>query len=99
MGDSHACAIVKDQLWCWGKNRVGNNNYLFGAPTNEAESAIPIKVINSGVEDVSIGRSTTCAVVDGDVKCWGGESGWNVIGKEPFQNTPKTILSGGSKRV
>jgi hypothetical protein len=97
IGDKHACAVVRDQLWCWGRNLTGSQNRLFGIDTID-ETATPVKVINSGVEDVAIGRSTTCAVVDGDVKCW-GESPYEIAGKSSFQNTPKTILSGGSKRV
>lgn len=73
----HACAVVDGGVKCWGANwkpwsssasQLGKN----GVPSaTQLTQAIPAK---SGVTAVSAGHYHTCAVVNGGVKCWGGNN-------------------------
>ncbi len=63
------CAVVAGGVQCWGSNASG----MLGNGT-KADSAAPIETIpaGSGVTAVVVGAgSSTCALVDGGLKCWG----------------------------
>ena len=75
-GFSHACAIDVDKhLWCWGNGpSLGSGDFFdAGAAYSTArmvtdDSEIPLV----GVTAVGLGRSHTCAIVEGgSVSCWG----------------------------
>jgi alpha-tubulin suppressor-like RCC1 family protein len=78
-GREYACAINgAGGLKCWGENAFGalgdNNDY----PTeNFVSSPVDVVGLSSGVQAVSTGQYTTCAITStGGVKCWGeNESG------------------------
>lgn len=67
---SHTCAVVNAGVRCWGNNSSGQ----LGNGTRES-SAVPVEVLGigtgSGATDVVVGDSHTCAIVRGDVYCWG----------------------------
>ncbi|RLT21654.1 MAG: hypothetical protein DWI30_07320, partial [Chloroflexi bacterium] len=77
----HACAIsTTNLLWCWGWNevgQVGNGNSVDakGAVQVRKNSTTPL----DNVTGVSVGMQYTCALVSGQVYCWGysiyGETG------------------------
>ena len=70
------CSVVEESLYCWGSNDYGQ----VGDGGETAKSS-PVKVPGlTAVTAVSIGSyiaqndkfpTTTCAVADGDVHCWG----------------------------
>lgn len=69
-GITHTCAIVAQELWCWGSNGAGE----LGIGTN-TDSPSPKKVsLPSPVTDVSGGYIFTCAVAAGNAYCWGVNS-------------------------
>ncbi len=84
-GDDHTCAVHSDgALWCWGHNQDGQLGD--GTTTN---SPVPVQVKGpsggsttlTGVIQVSVGLTHTCAVVQGSspptdntVWCWGWAS-------------------------
>jgi hypothetical protein len=77
----HACAIsATNLLWCWGWNDVGQVGY--GNSVN-ATGAVQVKKNSTtpldNVTGVSVGMQYTCALVTGQVYCWGyslyGETG------------------------
>jgi alpha-tubulin suppressor-like RCC1 family protein len=75
-GRGHTCAIVNSGIQCWGENIYGQ----LGNGTTKS-SSVPVQVLGigpgSGATDVVVGASHTCAIVRGDVFCWGssGELG------------------------
>jgi alpha-tubulin suppressor-like RCC1 family protein len=68
-GESHTCAVTTaGEAKCWGANA---SNQL-GVP-GLAESSHPVTVTGllSGVTEIAVGASHSCAVVSGSAKCWG----------------------------
>lgn len=67
---SHTCAIVNGGVKCWGLGSTGALGH--GLLT---DSLVPVEVLNlgagSGVSDIAVGGSHSCAVQDGAAKCWG----------------------------
>ncbi len=78
-GASHACALRRAQVHCWGKNEHGQ----LGSGTM-ADQPLPLRaVLPSGVlaVDVAAGGDTTCIIASsGDVYCWGANDGGQVGG-------------------
>jgi len=78
-GSSHACALRRAQVHCWGKNEHGQ----LGSGT-VADQPLPLRaVLPSGVlaVDVAAGGDNTCIIASsGDVHCWGANGGGQVGG-------------------
>ncbi len=69
-GDFHTCALLENgQMWCWG----GNSQGQLGVPGAGGESRHPVRVQNlsGAVVALDAGGDSTCAVVNGGVRCWG----------------------------
>lgn len=71
------CARKTDEsVWCWGKNRHGQLGD--GTTTNQS---VPVQVVDTtdapiAATQLTAGRAHVCAIVDGNVACWGrGEEG------------------------
>lgn len=69
-GGEHACGVANGKLFCWGRNNYGqlgfNNNVDVAQP-----QSIPSFSAFRSVTDVSAGANHTCAIVYGDLYCWG----------------------------
>ncbi len=79
-GSNNICAVLDDgSLRCWGNNSLGHlglgdTNHR-GDEAGEMGDALPAVDLGTGrtVEQVSVGATHTCALLDnGAVKCWGG---------------------------
>jgi alpha-tubulin suppressor-like RCC1 family protein len=71
-GSSHACAIAGGGIFCWGGDADGElGNGTFGQA-----SSVPVQVLGllSGAQDLSVGASHACAVIDGAAFCWGANA-------------------------
>ncbi len=69
VGDSHACAIVKDgHVKCWGQGREGQ----LGDGSNEKQN-VPVDVVGvKGAKQLAISGVRSCALdAKGAVWCWG----------------------------
>lgn len=71
-GSTHTCAVINAGLQCWGTNDLGelgdNGIYI------RADVPLPVIPPGSRVTAVAAGSRSTCAVVDGGLKCWGANS-------------------------
>jgi alpha-tubulin suppressor-like RCC1 family protein len=87
-GFAHTCAIVSDEVWCWGQNTRGQTGTGMGGPTPNRVTGL------DGPWFVAAGEESTC-VIDGSdqVVCWGsgadGRLGHGMLGpnQEPMPVT------------
>lgn len=67
----HVCAVADGSVYCWGLNDSGQ----IGLPISTDKTAVPNLVggLPSGksATDVSVGDKHSCALVDGEIYCWG----------------------------
>lgn len=69
-GESHSCGIANGKVFCWGSNtdgQLGMGNYSDVIQPR----AVPQFVTNAATK-VSAGKNHTCAIVEGQLWCWGG---------------------------
>ncbi|MBN9162888.1 MAG: hypothetical protein J0I07_18125 [Myxococcales bacterium] len=72
VGQSHACAILTDsRVACWGASSSGVLG--LGTPGGVVQP-VPQVIPDFTADQVSCGITTTCAVKDGEVWCWGAGS-------------------------
>ena len=69
LGSYHGCAVAGGALSCWGTNQeaelTGDNN--IGA----SGTPLPVPSIGAGLTRTGSGDSHACAIVGGEVRCWG----------------------------
>ncbi|MDZ4278306.1 MAG: dockerin type I domain-containing protein [Dehalococcoidia bacterium] len=74
-GSQHSCALISlGRVQCWGRNLSGQlgNDSTFNSTTpvdvcSSASCVVPL----TGATRISAGSLSTCALVNGGVKCWG----------------------------
>lgn len=87
-GTDAVCALVNDgTMECWGNNTYGR---LGSGTITETPSPIPVKNLAGSASHLGVGEELTCAIVNGDVKCWGNISRLGV-----GVSTPPTACSNG----
>lgn len=94
VGDYHGCAVMETgTVKCWGDNgsgQLGRGNFL--------SSLTPVNVVDivSGASSISVSRLfnsniyTSCAVVSGNLKCWGNYLP-NAASMATMVNRPKDV--------
>jgi alpha-tubulin suppressor-like RCC1 family protein len=92
-GQYHTCAIQNGALKCFGYNafgQLGRSDNLDPDVANPTPTTVP--GLGSGVTDVVAGRSFTCAVHNGDLKCW-GDGKFDQLGftESDFETTPTRV--------
>ena len=96
-GGRHSCALLADSsVACWGTDVVGafGNGPLIGA--NPGYIPMPTLPLGGDVIEINSGYHHTCALIDnGEVKCWGGNSGGGTIipGSAHYQSPVKIDLN------
>jgi len=95
-GYGHTCALKSGQVYCWGRNVVGDlgdgTTTDRTTPTLVADGAMG----NSGVTAIA-GSYHTCALKGGKVYCWG----WNGFGQlgdgtTTYYRTTPTLVADGA---
>jgi hypothetical protein len=69
-GAHHVCAIKAGQVFCWGDDSAGQLGFAFSDGGFLGLPAVVTSVTGSATR-VAAGAAHTCAVVDGQVQCWG----------------------------
>lgn len=69
VGGGHRCAIQSGGLKCWGPNYVGQ----LGVDVPNDTTTVPTQVtgLEQGVSAVAAASSSSCAIHNGALKCWG----------------------------
>ena len=65
------CGVRANHVYCWGDNAAGQ----LGDGTTGGSAAMPRQVaLPAGtIHDLSLGDNAACAIVDGDLWCWGSQ--------------------------
>jgi alpha-tubulin suppressor-like RCC1 family protein len=72
VGHGHTCASSGTVLECWGDNAAGQ---LGIDSTTGSDTPVAVTLLPAGdIDDVSLGRDHTCAIVAGALYCWGNNS-------------------------
>jgi alpha-tubulin suppressor-like RCC1 family protein len=67
-GAYHGCSARSGQLVCWGSNSAGE---LGNGSTKDSLKPVAVKNISGPVAEISASYDRTCAIVGGNVYCWG----------------------------
>ena len=100
-GDSHSCAIIAAQLYCWGSNdfgQLGDRSTATLRPEMVKRAAVRVSVVSQAVSDVAPGHSHTCAVVVGEVICWGSNQFGQSGASSEFPGAAPTTVRGLGER-
>lgn len=84
-GNEHMCAIMDGDAYCWGHGKSGE---LGNGDTNQRDAPTLVEDLPAGkVTAIDAGASSTCAVADGAVYCWGHNSSGQ-LGDGTYQDSP-----------
>jgi len=88
-GNSHACGVVADTVYCWGSN-------AFGQVGVGGDAIVPLPTpVTSG--SVVVASDHACLNVFGTLQCWGrNDHGQVGIGTTDFVGSPMTIAGAGT---
>lgn len=91
-GSSHACALAKGEVWCWGGNRVGQ----LGRDGRRSAALVHVPQLHDVVE-IAAGDEHTCARDRGGmVRCWGRDrEGQLGVLPEDFLLEPRPMFRPG----
>ncbi|MBI3889659.1 hypothetical protein HY312_03770 [Candidatus Saccharibacteria bacterium] len=95
-GDQHTCSIANGQLYCWGDNTYGQIGIGSSGPSPVLTPTLVSYFNGKTVTDVSAGKTTTCAIADGQAYCW-GDNTTKQLGDGTFTARSSPVaVSGGS---
>ncbi len=76
----HSCALIASgNVYCWGQNDHGQ----VGVPADATKAYFPTQVTDQSqnpivASEIAAHRQFACAVVQGDVQCWGDNVGYQL---------------------
>ncbi len=101
-GTAKTCAVVTNELYCWGKNSNSSENFTgnLGDGTS-TDSLVPVKVAQQTgalegkvVTKVTSAQYHSCALAQGTVYCWGINSNGQ-LGNGTTTNSSVPVAVGG----
>ncbi len=95
-GGQHTCSIANGQLYCWGDNTYGQVGIGSSGSSFIVTPTLVPYFTGKTVTDVSAGKTTTCAIADGQAYCWGDNTA-KQLGDGTFSARSSPVaVSGGS---
>ena len=93
VGGYYSCArMTSGGVKCWGLNEYGQ---LGNSATANSSTPVNVSNLNSGVEELAVGDSHTCAVVSGGaVRCWGNNI-FKQLGSDGIAFSAVPVTAGG----
>jgi heat shock protein HslJ len=87
--DAHACAVIQNgTVYCWGFN--GGGQLGDGTTVDSLTTPVQVLGISSGATAVAALESSTCAIVNGGLTCWGvGDQLYSLVAQD--QGFPGTV--------
>jgi alpha-tubulin suppressor-like RCC1 family protein len=73
MSDSHNCVVRSGLAECWGLNSTGALGD--GTTLDSQGSQVQVSGLTSGAQAIAVTQNTSCAIVNGAIKCWGSDFG------------------------
>jgi alpha-tubulin suppressor-like RCC1 family protein len=97
VGTSSSCALAGGSLYCWGNGssgQLGDGSFRSSALPKKVK--FPDRWARASIDKVAIGGNTSCAILDGDLLCWGNNSNFQ-LGNNSQNNsaTPTSVDSSG----
>jgi alpha-tubulin suppressor-like RCC1 family protein len=72
-GREHTCALVDNNVWCWGDNAFGQIGD--GKPARVQPSPVEVVGLTGNVTSIGSGWYHTCALTEArEVECWGNNA-------------------------
>jgi alpha-tubulin suppressor-like RCC1 family protein len=94
MSQSHLCAVRSGLAECWGLNSTG---VLGDGSTLDSQGGqIQVTGLTSGVQGISVTEDSSCAIVNGAIKCWGTNFALTPMATS-ITSSAKTIKGNGSR--
>ncbi|MEM9188009.1 MAG: hypothetical protein AAGF12_02440 [Myxococcota bacterium] len=75
VGDGHACALIGNEVRCWGSawaGQLGPSSFV------EMDGPIPVPVASEPIALSAAGNHTCALLTDGRVQCWGSNLGGTI---------------------
>ncbi|CAG0935804.1 hypothetical protein TFLX_04654 [Thermoflexales bacterium] len=93
VGSSHACVTMSNgRLLCWG-SQSGAAPVLGDGTSSTRLMPVDVVSITNGATSVAGGGTVSCALVNGGVKCWGGNThGQLGTGNNTVSNVPTNVV-------
>jgi alpha-tubulin suppressor-like RCC1 family protein/Flp pilus assembly pilin Flp len=88
-GENYVCALISGGVWCWGINshgQLGVNDTTARALPTQVKDAAGTGTL-SGVSEIAVGSEHTCALISGNVWCWGYNAQGQLGNSATFNNT------------
>ena len=90
-GEFSMCAIVGGAAYCWGSNASGQVGV--GTATSTYKTPQPVSGLTANVTSIDSGQDHSCAVVSGNLYCWGGnEDGQLGLNSTTPSTSPVEVL-------
>ncbi|MBX3701291.1 MAG: hypothetical protein KF903_09865 [Dokdonella sp.] len=84
-GDDFTCAVAGGGAWCWGAN--GSGQLGLGTTSGTHLTPEPVVGLSSGVSAIAAASDHACAIVSGNVMCWGRNNSSDVLGNGSTNNS------------
>ena len=82
-GSFHSCLLADGDVYCWGTNDHGQVGIDNGGATVPSPTRVEGLLVGKTVTDLDLGTSSSCAVADASVYCWGSDESGRLGDGEP----------------
>jgi len=92
-GFGRTCAVVDGGAWCWGDNAYGALGHS-ALTLDRSDVPVPVDGLSTGVTAISTGGFSSCAIVNGGVRCWGANNRGE-LGNDSTTTSPSPVPVSG----